>query len=91
MPWRWSLWSQSVENVLSMVENDRVYLKDIYYDKDDDPAAVIEREETKKSNLKKMKKRLELFKGREVTRELYRLEVPTSTNEQAIAYRAKKK
>lgn len=37
-----------------------------------------------------MRKRLQIFKEREVTRELYRLNQPIANNEQAIAYRAKK-
>ena len=34
MPWRWSLWSQTYNNVLEMVEHGRPFLKDIYHDKD---------------------------------------------------------
>lgn len=73
-----------------MVEHDRPFLKDIYVDKDQSISAE-DREEIKKNSIKKIKKRIDIFKGREIGRELYRLDQPVANNEQAIAYRAKKK
>lgn len=91
MPWRWSLWSQTLKNVLRMVEENHQFLDEIYVDKDLAKEPIEGREEAKKASIKKIKKRIDLFVGREVTRELYRLNRPISENEQAIAYRAKKK
>jgi len=34
MPWRWSLWSQTFNNVLKHLENGNIFLSDLYVEVD---------------------------------------------------------
>ena len=93
MPWRWTLWSQTFTNVLLHIESNRKFFQEYYKVeeiKNKDGEQPAKDEESKANIIKKIKKRLQIFKEREVTRELYRLDQPIANNEQAIAYRAKK-
>ena len=56
MPWRWSLWSQTYQNVLNHLENGRTFLKDIYLDEEDKKDELTG--EAKTAAIKKIKKRL---------------------------------
>ena len=88
MPWRWSLWSQTYQNVLNHLENGRNFLKDIYLDEEDKKDELIG--EAKTAAIKKIKKRLQIFKEREIASELFRVNQPIASTETQNSYRAKK-
>ena len=88
MPWRWSLWSQTFTNVLNHIDNGRTFLKDQYID--DEQKKDELNGEAKSKAIKRIKKRLQIFKEREITHELYRVNQPVATNEVATVYRSKK-
>jgi flagellar biosynthesis regulator FlbT len=74
------------------VEHGKSFLKEMYVNDEDEKKKSEEAgsDDAAKNSIKRIKKRLQIFKEREVTRELYRLDQPIANNEQAIAYRAKK-
>ena len=81
MPWRWSLWSQTYKNVLLHIENNRKFLHDYYKVEEEQNEEENKEGEAKAQYIKKIKKRLQIFKEREVTRELFRLNQPIANNE----------
>ena len=88
MPWRWSLWSQTYSNVLNHLENNRTFLKDHYLDEDDKKDELTG--DAKTTAIKKIRKRLQIFKEREVAQELYRVHQPIASTDSQNAYRARK-
>lgn len=81
MPWRWSLWSQTFSNVLKHFENGGTFLHEVYLEPTVRKSSQDTSDEAKKNLIKRAKKRLQILKEREMSREFYRLDQPIANNE----------
>lgn len=74
------------------MEKGKNFLNDMYLNEEEEKKKTADAnfDDATKNAIKRIKKRLQIFEGREVTRELYRLDQPIANSEQASAYREKK-
>ena len=82
MPWRWSQWSHSYKQVIGFLELGRNFIRD--------PSRPTEEPEEKsklQANLKKLHKRFEHAREKEVAKEVSRLGLALCPTEDAVTYR----